>query len=51
MDKKKKLKTRNLVIKEVTQPHVEKIMLEEMYAWEKHFLSRKGKEASLKGFG
>jgi hypothetical protein len=51
MEKKKKLKIRNLIIKEVTQPHVEKIILEEMYAWEKHYLSVKGKKNSLIGYG
>jgi len=51
MEKKRKLKIRNLIIKEVTQPHIEKIILEEMYAWEKMFLSKKGKKESLKGFG
>jgi len=46
MERKKKSK-----IKYIEDSKVDNVMFDEMLLWEKHFLSRKGKEASKKGFG
>jgi hypothetical protein len=46
MERKRKLK-----IKYINISKVDNVMFSEMLLWESHFLSKKGKEASKKGFG